>query len=282
MSKARLLQPDLLTHYEQPGLLDRIEAGLQALGENPAQPSLEALAKVDEFHIRGLAATRELIARLDPKPGERILDVGCGLGGPARQLVAARPGVQMLGIDISRLYCRVAKTLTQRTGLGDRLSFRPIEIAALGATEPPFDAAWTLHVGMNIEDKAGFYGAIRDCLKPGGRILIYDLFSPAPDELCYPMPWADHRAQSFLTSPEALGRCLDGVGFQVIEQQDDTAKASAFLQKASQRRQANPERPPLGLHTLLGPRKAQILPNIAHGFGSENLRVISLLAHRLD
>ena len=48
----------------------------------------EALAPIDHFHGRGVLATGELVALLKPQPGEHLLDIGSGIGGPARWIAA--------------------------------------------------------------------------------------------------------------------------------------------------------------------------------------------------
>ena len=78
------------THYAAPGLLPRITQGLAALGLTPGSVRLDDLATLDEFHMRGAAATAELIELLGVDPSAHVLDVGSGLGGPARRL-ADRP-----------------------------------------------------------------------------------------------------------------------------------------------------------------------------------------------
>ncbi len=75
-----MISNEIKMHYASPGLYERIVHGLEAIGRSPASVDLDDLAALHEFHLRGPAATRELI---------EILDVGSGLGGPARRLAKA-------------------------------------------------------------------------------------------------------------------------------------------------------------------------------------------------
>ncbi len=88
-----MISNEIKTHYASPGLYERIVHGLKAIGKSPASVDLDDLAALDEFHLRGPAATRELIELLDVGEDPHVLDVGSGLGGPARRRAqAARPG----------------------------------------------------------------------------------------------------------------------------------------------------------------------------------------------
>jgi SAM-dependent methyltransferase len=269
----------LLAHYEQDGLLERIDAGLTALGENPAEPSLESLSLVDEFHIRGRAATLELIERMDVSRNDRVLDVGSGLGGPARQLAAAT-GAHVTGVDISAEYCAIASTLSARTGLGDRSRFVTGEAAGLSAEDTGFDAAWSIHVGMNVADKEGFYAAVLARLRPGARFIVYDMARGTGPEPKYPMPWARSPADGFLATCDELRIDLQFAGFTVDAVEDDTAAALAFIRHSIARAQAASAPAPLGPHTVLGPIFREIAPNLLHGFAAGGLEVCRLTCAR--
>lgn len=262
----------ILAHYEQDGLLKRIDAGLTALGEDPTKPSLDSLSPVDEFHIRGRAATLELIELLQVSDGARILDVGSGLGGPARQLAAAT-GANVTGVDISAEYCTVAEILSTRVGLAGRTRFFVSDVADLDAREEGFDAAWSIHVGMNVANKESFYASIIKRLKPGGRFVVYDMIRGKGPEPRYPMPWARNPEESFLVTADEIKIALQMAGFAISEVKDDTAAALAFIQQSLARAQAAPAPAPLGLHTVLGPIFREIAPNIVHGLSSGALEV---------
>lgn len=264
-------------HYEIPGLLDRIDTGLRGLGLDPAQPPLQALAAFDEFHIRGAEATDMLINELDPQPGQRILDIGSGLGGPARRLASARD-VEVVGVDLSPLYCSVASALTARVGLSDRVKFYCEDIAELAQVEMPFDAAWSIHVGMNVPQKAPFYRSIADCLEPGAPLLIYDMTSNQPERLEYPLPWANAREQSYIGSREDLEAAVVAGGFDIVDFRDDTSAAAEFLNRSVKAASEQTSPSPLGLHTVLGPRFQKIVPNMLAAFKSGALGVTMLRA----
>lgn len=254
----------MLAHYEKAGTLERILAGWRAMGGAP-----EALAAVDEFHIRGPMATKMLLDRLDLPPGARFLDVGSGLGGPARAL-AKQKGYRVTGLDLSASYCQIATELSRRVGLADTTDFQCQDVAD---HDRIYDGAWTLHVGMNVQDKEGFYHAIRRRLKPGAPFIVYDMFrgdGPAPR---YPMPWADTATDSHLERRDLVEDALSSAGFEIVDRDDDTEKAAAFMTKAVEKAQSAGGPPPLGLHLVLGPVFAEIAPNLLHNLSSGAMRV---------
>ncbi len=270
-------------HYDGTGLLERIDAGLAALGENPAAPALAALSRVDEFHLRGRAATLELIALMPRGPGVRLLDVGSGLGGPAR-LLAAETGAEVTGVDLAADYCAIAETLSARTGLSGRTRFVAGAITDLSrGAQPfarPFDGAWTIHVGMNVGDKPAFYAAIAARLRPGGRFVIYDILrGPAAGTTpVYPLPWAGTPADSFLIAAPDLTGVLAAAGFAVESVTDDTPAALAFMDTAGKK---SGNAPALGLHTVLGGKAQACAANLRAGLRDGALALGRLVCSRI-
>src|SRR5258708_29556919 len=102
------------SHYSQAGLLARMRAALAQMGFNSDQLSFTDLSPLDHFHTGGLAATQALAELVAAKPGERALDVGAGIGGPARYLAAAA-GCEGYGVDLTHDYCMASRMLTEAT-----------------------------------------------------------------------------------------------------------------------------------------------------------------------
>jgi len=135
-----MAKPDIAAHYSRGHLLDRLRATLAAEGGDPDHPTLEALAPHDQFHGRGLDATEEVAGMLAVKPTDRILDIGSGIGGPARYL-ARRFGCRAVGIDLTPEFCEVARVLTRALGLEDRVSFEVGDALAMPFADAVFDGA---------------------------------------------------------------------------------------------------------------------------------------------
>ena len=240
-------------HYGRPGLPDRILSALKQAGKNLSALTVEDLAPLDQFHTRGLAATHELIAFAGVKPGWRVLDVGSGLGGPARVL-ASEKNCHVTGVDITIEFCEVATQLSKLTALEHATKFRQGDATALPFESGQFDLALTMQIQMNILDKKRFYGEIFRVLKPGGRFVFQDIMSGPGGEIHLPVPWATRRESSFLISVDALREMLREVGFQ-IEMLEDTSE-EALAWRRNRPEAAGLAAAPLGMHVVMGDQYA--------------------------
>lgn len=207
--------------YTGEGFAERIITAARAAGIETLSPA--ALAPADEFHTGGIHATRELAALASFAPGARVLDIGSGLGGPARTL-AAEFGCDVTGIDITAEFVRSARVLTEACGLSETVRF--VEGDALNLPFPgeSFDAAWTQHVVMNIKDRATLYAGIARVLTRGGMFAFFDILQgPNGVPLDYPLPWARDPSISFLYSQDETRAFLENAGFEVLTWNDVSA-----------------------------------------------------------
>ncbi|MGH8649686.1 MAG: class I SAM-dependent methyltransferase, partial [Burkholderiales bacterium] len=215
--------------------------------------TVEDLAPLDQFHTRGLAATRELISIAGVKPGWRVLDVGSGLGGPARVL-ASEKNCHVTGVDITKEFCKVATLLSKLTALDQVTEFRHGDATALPFKKDQFDLVMTMQIQMNIEDKQRFYGEIFRVLKPGGRFVFQDIMSGPGGDIYLPVPWATRRESSFLIAIDTLRDTLQQVGFQIETLEDTSEEALAW--RKSQPAAAGLAPSPLGIHVVMGDQYA--------------------------
>ncbi len=249
-------------HYSAPGLLERITKGLADAGKTPESVTIDDLGALDEFHLGGAAATADLIGRLKATPEMHVLDMGSGLGGPARRL-ANTVGCRVTGVDLSGDFCAAGEALNTWTGLNGKVTLVQGDAAdTAGLGNDLYDAAWTLHVGMNIADKGAFYRNAYAALRPGGRFLVYDVLAIEGQDILYPVPWASDPSGSFVRTRNAMVDYLSGAGFSVETIEDRTAFGLASLENTLERVAAMPSPPPLGLHLVLGPVAKEVLPLI--------------------
>jgi ubiquinone/menaquinone biosynthesis C-methylase UbiE len=248
-------------HYARGDVGAAVLAALEAAGKDLGRLSLDDLAPVDEFHMRGRAATVELTGALGLTAGMRVLDVGSGIGGPSRY-VAATYGCQVVGIDLTEEYCRVAGMLSERVGLSDRVEYRPGNALAMPFADEAFDAAYTQHAAMNIEDKARLYAEVSRVLKPGARFGVYDVLRGEGGDVLYPVPWARDRTTSFVARPAELQALLEAAGFDVLSSRATAADARLWLEQM-QARMAEPNAPPGMLRLLFGDDAKAMVQNLA-------------------
>lgn len=258
---------DVLRHYAQDGLLERILAGLNALRKDLDSLTHEDLAPADEFHSHGRSATR-MLAEWAAIPREsRVLDVGSGLGGSARFL-AATYGCDVTGIDLTPEFCAVANELSRLTGMENRTRFQTGDALELPFAASQFDVVWTIQMQMNIRDKARLYAAIVRVLKPGGLFVCQEACAGNGEPLDLPVPWASRPEQSHLVDPESLRSLLRGAGLHERAWRDITREIIAARKAQQTRTQASGASgtgafPPLGMHLVLGEQAAAKMSNSA-------------------
>ncbi len=259
---------EVSAHYASGGLLAAICDGVSRLGKTPATVTVEDLAPVDEFHIGGRQASEDFLGQLGLTPGQRVLDVGCGLGGSAR-FAATRYGGHITGIDLTEEYVATGRVMCDWVGLGDRVSLRQGSALAMPFEADTFDGAYMLHVGMNIDDKRQLCAEVHWVLRPGGCFGIYDVMRTGEGELAYPVPWAATPATSAVRSVNDYRVALRAAEFATTAERNrrDFALESFAKLKANATGTSGPA--PLGLHILMGdttPRKiANMVANIANG-----------------
>lgn len=250
MSAPSQVNQAIQAHYARSDLGDVILAALKKAGKDLDQLTPEDLAPVDEFHIRGRAATLELAKAAGLDSTKRVLDVGSGVGGTSRCL-AREFECRVTGIDLTDEYCRAAAMLTSKSGLNDLVDFRQGDATNMPFQDHSFDVVWTEHVAMNIPDKRGLYREMYRVLKPGGTLAIYDILAGPSGPVLFPVPWARTPDTSFLVSPDELRDLLQETGFKVSNWSDTTDVARAwFVSLAEKIRKEG--LPPLGFHVLLG------------------------------
>jgi ubiquinone/menaquinone biosynthesis C-methylase UbiE len=264
-------------HYGTTGIADRVLAALRRANGPDAPLTPESLAPLDHFHSRGVVATEEFARLLDPQPGEHILDIGCGIGGPARW-IAAKFGVQITGVDLTPEFCDAAEALNAATGLVDQV--RIIRGSALDLPLPDnaFNRAYSQNVVMNIADKPLMYREAWRVLKPGGVLALSNVCAGAGD-LYFPVPWAATPATSFLATPEQTRADLQTAGFEIVAFRD----TSDELLPAQRRYRERLEReglPPLGVHVFMGERIREMQLNSARNLADGKVRLIEALVRK--
>ena len=247
-------------HYGSAGLEERILAAVAREGKDPEKLAAADLAPVDEFHVGGIEATQELAAHMELRPGTRLLDVGSGIGGPARYF-AAEHGCKVTGIDLTEEFVRVARSLTARTKLDAAVDFRQGSALELPFEAGSFDGAYMIHVGMNIADKPGIFREVRRVLKAGARFTIYDFVRTADGPMRYPVPWALGDETSYVGTLKEYRDALQSAGFQVVQERERAAFGIAFTERVMAR-MAQGAPPALGLHLLVGEKTPTMIKNI--------------------
>ena len=268
-------EEQVAAHYTQGALEDRILASLHAAGKNLDQLTPEDLGGLDEFHLGAREATEALASFMHLHPGMHLLDVGCGIGGPARYF--AGRGCQVTGIDLTAEFVAVAERLTRMVKLDQRATFRQASALELPFDSASFDGAYEIHVGMNIPDKTGVFREVARVLKPGARFSIYDILRTNDDAFDFPVPWAQSPDVSFVASIDDYRRALESTGFRIEHQRERRQFGLDFMQRM--REQAAASGPPiLGIHLLMGEKSALMLKNVGAAVDAGVLEPVEFVA----
>jgi SAM-dependent methyltransferase len=256
-------------HYRATGLTERLKAALSVFGPQDQRLTPEQLGALDQFHTRGLRATAELAALAGITADMSVLDVGSGLGGPARFL-AATYGCRVIGVDLSEPFVDGARYLTERTGQRGRVSFQTASALELPFDDGRFNVVLLQHVAMNISERERLYREIRRVLKSGGRFATFDavLSSGEPH---YPLPWAQTPTTSFLLTAAATREAVEAAGFRTLAWQDDTEPAKTWF--AQLRASGPPPSPNLG--AVMGPDFAKLAANLGRNLMEGRLGILT-------
>jgi SAM-dependent methyltransferase len=236
-------------HWAQGDMYARVVSALQKAGKSLDSVTVEDLAPVDHFHARGFPATVDLGDRLPIKSGDHVLDIGCGLGGPARYL-AKRFACRVSGVDITGPFVDAANKLTALLGMTDQVSTEQGDALNLPYEDETFDGAYTQHVTMNIPDRPRFFAEAFRVLKPGAFFGLTEHGLGPVSNPHHPLPWSEDGTGEWLATPEQTGELLTAAGFTDIDIEHTGGKyvaAYSHMIAAAERG----ELPALGIHILL-------------------------------
>lgn len=267
---------NIYNYYSPNGLYNKIIEGLNILGKDLSSVTLDDLQPVDEFHIRGDAATKELIKLSGFTPDMHILDVGCGIGGSTRRL-SHETGCRVTGIDLSEEYIDTAERLTQLLNMQERVKFHATSALDLPFDDNSFDGIWSLQMGMNVEDKLSWLKEAFRVLKPGGRAILYEVCGNKNTPIYFPVPWAQDSSMSFLVKPESFRDTINSAGFDIevwFDKTDLAQKAFANVPEPV----GEPKLPVLGVYLLVGNDIGTKAYNLHRNLDEERVSLIETVA----
>ncbi len=266
-------------HYKRRALADVILAALTAAGKDIEHLTPDDLAPVDEFHSGGRNATVRLAQLAQINGSERVLDVGCGIGGPSRYL-ASKFGCQVTGLDLTAEFIALAAMLAQRTRLADKVTYRQGDALDLPFADASFDLVWSQNAAMNIADRDRLYAEMRRVLAPAGRLALQEIAAGPGGEPLYPTPWASDKSISFLSTPEATRAALERIGLRAVAWQDTTEEALEQQMARTKALETGPL-PPLGLHIIIGEAFPTVTKNMLRNLQEERLKLFNAVLERV-
>jgi cyclopropane fatty-acyl-phospholipid synthase-like methyltransferase len=269
---------EIADHWGRGDVYGRIVAALQKLSKPLDGLTVEDLAPVDHFHARGLAATVELADKLPIRAGQHILDIGCGLGGPARY-IARRFQCNVSGLDITAPFVEAGNKLTALLRMERQVKIELGDGQHLPYPDAAFDGAYTQHVTMNVADRARFFSEAYRVLKPGAFFALTEHGLGPQGSPHHPVPWSEDGTGAYLVTPSETRAFLEKAGFSDIEIEDTGPKYVAGY-RLTLEKVAQGALPPLGIHLLMGESTAQKTRNTARNIEEGRTRPIQVVCRK--
>lgn len=270
-------------HYGVPGLGAEILDTLEAADVDPDALTREDIAGFEEFHIRGREATRELAELASIDAGAAVLDVGSGVGGPARTL-AKEYDCEVMGVDLVDSYCRAARLFTERVGLAERVQFDLANALDLPYAADMFDVVWFQHTLMNVAETDLAIAEAARVLASDGTLALYEICAGTVGDPYFPVPWAGDDSLNFLDSPASLEDTILDQGFELVAWNDVTEPSLEWFQGVVESMADQPDDapPPLGLNLLMGAETPVKARNVVRSLEEDRIRVVQGVFNRAD
>lgn len=269
---------DVERHYTKGNILELIRSGLASAGKEVSDLTADDLSAVDEFHIGGRIASKHFFPKLGLQSGRHILDVGAGIGGGAR-FAASSYGVRVTGVDLTEEYVSAGNEMSDWVGMSGSVDLRVGDATSLDLADESFDGAFTMHVFMNVKEKAKAFAEVHRVLRPGSVFGIYDVTKYGETPVSYPVPWADEPSTSFLSSADEYATLLEAAGFSLESIEDRHDFAVSYFNMVMEKIEAGGP-PPVGIHLLMGETAREKLVNITANLNSGAVSPFEIIARK--
>lgn len=257
------------TTYGSDSLADKLLASLEQIGMDTTALTTADFITFDELHIMGRQATIDLGRRAGLDEKMRVLDLGSGVGGPARTL-AETFGCQVIGLDLAEVFVEASRVLSARVGLSDSVSFHQGDVLDMPFDDETFDAVFMIHLNMNVEDKTAMFSEIRRVMKKGAKLVLWEVCKGDKDGFIFPVPWADDDSFSTLVEMDDLINHLKEVGLHPLVTDDATQEAADWVRARLEaaKKKNRPSRPQPDLDLVLKDfrlKRANVSKNLLGG-----------------
>jgi SAM-dependent methyltransferase len=186
-------------------------------------------------------------------------------------------GCTVTGVDLSDEYIDAAQRLTQLLDMQDRVKFHAASALDLPFEDNSFDGVWSIQMNMNIEDKAAWFKELYRMVKPGGRVVLYEVCGHKNSPPYFPVPWAHDSSISFLLEPEKFRNAIAAAGFDIDIWNDKTHLAQQAFAHMTEP-EGEHELPILGVHLLVGNDILTKAYNLRRNLDEERVSLIECVA----
>ena len=207
-----------------------VEGAKQALrsrGIAIEQATADDLHGLDMLPMGGLAATDALAEMAALQTGQRVLDVGAGVGGPARRM-AYKHRASVWGVELSNSVYQTAVALTALVRLQDQVQFKQGSALALPFPDGTFDVVVMQHVAMQIAEKERLFEECVRVLNGSGTLALHEIFAGEGGPPLFPLAWATDPAMSSLETFDECSARLARMGLQPGEFRDTSTEGQQY------------------------------------------------------
>ena len=201
-----------------------------------------------------------------------MLDIGCGVGGTARFL-AKHKGCTVTGLDISEDFIEAATFLTKISGLTQKVKFQQGDAMEMPFKDNSFPTVMSMHVTMNLPEKALFFSEVSRVMKKDGQYLFYELVGGEIERIHLPVPWAEASDCNYLISEAHFRSELTASGLAITNWVDVTQPSLEWYRAVNERIRNGPPNP-LGVHILLGHEFAKMTNLMMQNLAERRIKVI--------
>jgi SAM-dependent methyltransferase len=233
--------PRLSRFYGEMTSLASVLGAISAAGLDPERVRAADLYTrgIDCHNLGGFPQVEAIAAAVErlgaPGPGDTVLDLGCGLGGPGR-FVADRFGCRVVGIDLLEVRVETARSLAEMTRCTDRVEYRAADATALPFRDGSFAQVWMLDASIHVRDKRALFREVARVLRSSGLLVLHDQMGPLPRAM---LPLIRRSPWVALPLTQLVKR-VEEAGLRLLLWQDTTQLVRDFFGKIQERMAAAP------------------------------------------
>ena len=241
---------DIENFWTRGDIFSRVHQAMSEAGLINKKLEIEELFPIDQYHARGIAATVDLGKRMPISKNQKIIDIGCGLGGPARYY-AKEFKCFITGIDITPSFIEIGNEFNRLTSMSDNVELLVGNGEVLDFDNETFDGAYSQHVTMNISNREKFFSEAFRVLKKDSFFAFTEHGLGPEGNPIFPLPWANSLEMSFLLPPQKTILILKDIGFSDIKIIETAEKYISGYEKLIKLKSEN-KKPILGIHVIGG------------------------------
>lgn len=209
--------------------VERILADLAASGHETTDAlRVDDLTSYDQYHYEGTGAVDDAIETLAAGPHSNLIDIGSGLGGPARY-VADRCGANVTALELQSDLNEVAESLTARCGLADRVTHLCGDVTAGDAPASTFTGLMSMLCFLHIPDRDTLFAHCATTLRPGAVMFIDDYYARQPLTDTDSATLRDKVYCPYLPGLDRYIADVEGAGFVDVAVVDKTDDWTSFV-----------------------------------------------------